>query len=126
MTWRYVVRNTGSVPLTNIRVVDDQLGAITCPRQELGPEESTSCTPEQANASCPEQEDQYRNVATVTASGPIGYRFTRSDREVAPQIEFLSKFIKQFCCIINGGLKILKMQQLSLLSPPGWQILFPD
>src|SRR5699024_3662629 len=49
ITWTYTVTNTGSTPLTDIAVDDDQLGgttdgAITCPRTDLDPDESMLCT----------------------------------------------------------------------------------
>lgn len=49
ITWTYTVTNTGSTPLTDIAVNDNQLGgttdgAITCPRTDLEPEESMLCT----------------------------------------------------------------------------------
>ncbi|MFB7917990.1 hypothetical protein [Streptomyces sp. NPDC056061] len=34
--YQYVVTNSGSVPLTNVRVTDDRVTGITCPRTTLG------------------------------------------------------------------------------------------
>ena len=44
VTWTYVVTNTGNVELTNVAVVDDPLGAITCPATTLAAGESMTCT----------------------------------------------------------------------------------
>ncbi len=54
VTWSYTVTNTGTVPLTHLRVTDDRGVAVTCPRQaggpasgnpipHLSPGESTTC-----------------------------------------------------------------------------------
>ena len=31
VTWTYTVTNTGEADLSNVSVVDDQIGGITCP-----------------------------------------------------------------------------------------------
>ena len=61
VTWEYVITNTGTHSLTNITVIDDQEGSITCPATELGPTESMTCT-HYGTASL----GQYVNLATVT------------------------------------------------------------
>ncbi len=33
VTWKYVITNTGSAPLNNLTLTDDQLGAISLPQQ---------------------------------------------------------------------------------------------
>ncbi|MBN1478787.1 T9SS type A sorting domain-containing protein, partial [candidate division KSB1 bacterium] len=57
--WKYVVTNTGNVPLKNIVVTDDQLGPI-CTIEYLGVGEQSICT---ANGYA--QEGPYKNVGTV-------------------------------------------------------------
>jgi len=63
--WRYVVRNIGNVELTNIQLVDDQLGAIngtaSCPNTTLGVGQMMICTVNGVAEFGP-----YTNVATVT------------------------------------------------------------
>jgi plastocyanin len=65
VTWKYVVTNTGNVTLANVKVVDDRLGSISCPKTKLQPDESMTCT-EQGTA----QPGQYRNVATASGHSP--------------------------------------------------------
>ena len=63
VSWDYIVQNTGNVDLTNIQVVDDQVGIITCPGSALDSGESMTCTATGTVAA-----GQYYNQATVTAS----------------------------------------------------------
>ncbi len=44
LTWTYVVTNIGQTRLNNIAVTDDKVGAITCPKTTLDPNESMTCT----------------------------------------------------------------------------------
>ena len=44
VTWSYLVTNTGAVPLANLTVFDDQIGAINCPQSTLAVDESIICT----------------------------------------------------------------------------------
>ncbi|MGH1490145.1 MAG: DUF7507 domain-containing protein [Acidimicrobiales bacterium] len=44
-TFTYVVTNTGDVPLEAIAATDNVIGALTCPRTELGVGESMECSP---------------------------------------------------------------------------------
>ena len=44
VTWTYVVTNTGSLPMIGIRVTDDQLGTIDCPRTTLPAGMFMTCT----------------------------------------------------------------------------------
>lgn len=66
-TFTYVVRNTGNVPLDNVRVTDDKLGDITCPSTILPTDGSMECI-----ATATVAVGQYRNVGTVvgTPTGP--------------------------------------------------------
>jgi len=43
VTYTYVVTNTGNVAITDIGLVDNPLGAITCPQTSLAPTESMTC-----------------------------------------------------------------------------------
>jgi LPXTG-site transpeptidase (sortase) family protein len=67
VNWQYVVQNTGNVDLTNISVMDDQIGAITCPSDLLSAGDLMSCT-----ASGTVTAGQYLNTATVTGQYPTG------------------------------------------------------
>jgi hypothetical protein len=63
--WTYEVTNTGNVPLTDVQVGDDNLGSIDCPKSELGPEESMTCT---ADGTAPAQPGEpYWNKGSVVA-----------------------------------------------------------
>ncbi len=61
--WTYVVTNTGSRPITNISVTDDQGVTVTCPDTELDAGLSFTCT-----ASGTAIAGQYANIGTVTAT----------------------------------------------------------
>jgi uncharacterized repeat protein (TIGR01451 family) len=65
--WTYIVTNTGTSPLTNIQVSDDQGVAVSCPKTTLQPGESMTCT---GNGVV--QAGQYENLGLVTASLPDG------------------------------------------------------
>jgi uncharacterized repeat protein (TIGR01451 family) len=69
VTWTYVVTNTGTINLTNVKVVDDRNVTVTCPGTTLAVSQSMTCT-----GSGTAVEGQYRNVGSVTAdsaSGPV-------------------------------------------------------
>jgi len=74
VTWTYVVTNTGDTPLTGVTVVDDQGVVVTCPKSELAPGESMTCTGTGVAVA-----GQYVNLATVTATGPEAVEATDSD-----------------------------------------------
>jgi uncharacterized repeat protein (TIGR01451 family) len=74
VTWTYVIENTGNVTLTGVSVVDDQMVAITCPKDSLEPGESMTCS---ANGQA--IPGQYENTGTVTGTPPIGPDVTDSD-----------------------------------------------
>jgi LPXTG-motif cell wall-anchored protein len=63
VTWTYVVTNTGNVPLTDVKVTDDKLGAITCPKTTLIILEEMTCT-----ATGTAQLVNYANLGTVVGS----------------------------------------------------------
>lgn len=67
VTWHYEVRNTGTVPLTNVVVVDDRNVTVTCPQTTLAPGALMRCTGTGTAVA-----GQYRNVGTVTASSSLG------------------------------------------------------
>jgi hypothetical protein len=65
--WTYVVTNTGDVVLTNVRVLDNQEGDITCPTTVLNPGESMTCT-----ASGIAIAGQYSNMGIALGEPPSG------------------------------------------------------
>jgi uncharacterized repeat protein (TIGR01451 family) len=67
VTWTYVVTNTGALPLTNVKVMDNPNGAVTCPKTTLAAGESMTCT-----ATGVAILGQYENIGTVTASWTSG------------------------------------------------------
>jgi hypothetical protein len=65
----YLVTNTGGMPLTGVRVVDDALGAVACPATALGIGESMTC-----NASTVARLGEFASAGRVTAdtaTGPV-------------------------------------------------------
>jgi hypothetical protein len=67
ITWSYVVKNTGQVPLTHVQVSDDKGVAVSCPKTTLDPDEQMVCTGKGTAVAC-----QYSNVGTVLATPPNG------------------------------------------------------
>lgn len=72
--WSYMVMNASSTAVTDIDVVDNMEGAVTCPSTELGPGEDMTCTVSGTAAV-----GQYVNVATMTAMSDEGEALTDSD-----------------------------------------------
>lgn len=79
VTWEYRVTNTGNVLLSDIRVTDDQEGEIDCPKTSLGAGESMTCTHSGIAPPAGEEDFQYANLATVTATPPTGADVTDDD-----------------------------------------------
>jgi hypothetical protein len=71
VTWTYEITNTGNLPLSDVRVVDDRLGVIWCPANTLpaSPDPAASMT---CSASGKAVRGQYMNTGTVTASSLFG------------------------------------------------------
>jgi uncharacterized repeat protein (TIGR01451 family) len=62
VTWMYIVTNTSNVPLTEIAVIDDPEGAVTCPASGLAPAATLTCS-----ATGIVQEGEYSNTAWASA-----------------------------------------------------------
>jgi len=75
VTWEYIISNIGNVKLTNIKVVDDKEGVISCPKTELDINESITCTKDGIV-----QEGEYENQATVTANSDGGNTTSDTDK----------------------------------------------
>jgi uncharacterized repeat protein (TIGR01451 family) len=74
VTWTYLVTNPGNVPLTNVAVTDDKIGAITCPATTLAVGASMTCT-----ATGTAVAGQYANIGSVTGTPPVGPNVTASN-----------------------------------------------
>jgi uncharacterized repeat protein (TIGR01451 family) len=85
VTWSYLVRNMGNVPLTGITVVDNQIGSVNCPTSTLAPGATMTCT-----ATGIAQPGQYANLGTATGTPPVGPNVNATDPShyfgVAPAI----------------------------------------
>ena len=73
ITWKYVVKNTGNVALTDIVVKDNKEGTI-CSIASLAPGASKTCI--KAGVA---KAGQYANIATVTAKDPQGNSINDKD-----------------------------------------------
>ncbi len=60
--WSYVVLNSGNSALSDIELVDDQIGPVACPQDTLAAGAEMTCT-----ATGTAERGQYANIATVTA-----------------------------------------------------------
>ena len=67
VNWQYVVTNTGTIALTNVKVTDDRNVSVNCPSTTLAVGGTMTCT-----GSGVATAGQYRNVGTVTASSASG------------------------------------------------------
>lgn len=74
VTWSYVVRNTGQVPLTGVAVSDDRGVTVACPKTTLDPGEEMICTGAGTAVAC-----QYHNVGTAVATPPDGPQLVAQD-----------------------------------------------
>jgi hypothetical protein len=72
--WKFVVTNTGDVPLTGVAVTDDRLGTVSCPATALAPGASMTCTA--ASTALP---GQYYNVGSAAGTPPCGPTVSASD-----------------------------------------------
>jgi uncharacterized repeat protein (TIGR01451 family) len=62
IVWTFAVTNVGDVPLVDVVLTDDVLGAVTCPKTTLAPGECIICT-----VTGLAEEGQHRNEGTATA-----------------------------------------------------------
>ena len=72
--WTYDIANTGNSPLSSIALIDDQLGAITCPSTTLAIGASMICSTTGTAV-----RGQYVNSATVTAVDAANQTHTDTD-----------------------------------------------
>ncbi|MGL5857935.1 MAG: DUF7507 domain-containing protein [Angustibacter sp.] len=73
ITWSFEVTNTGTTTLSDIAVQDPRAGSVTCPADDLGPGQTTTCTAAPYTVT---QDDvdagAVSNTALATARTPIG------------------------------------------------------
>ena len=67
ITWEYNVSNTSLVEISDIKLVDDKEGEISCPKNILKPNESMICTKKGVA-----KKGLYRNLAKVTGKDTEG------------------------------------------------------
>jgi hypothetical protein len=95
VAWTYEVRNTGTMALTGIVVVDDRAVTVTCPQATLPVGQSMTCT-----GSGVATLGQYSNVGTVRANWTGGqvsdsdashYLGVNPDTEEGPKVQLCHK-----------------------------------
>jgi|GEM_PF-1377811 len=64
----YVVANTGNTPLTDVALIDDIEGPVTCPATELAVGESMTC-----ELIAPATSGAYTNLGSVTGTAPVTF-----------------------------------------------------
>jgi hypothetical protein len=74
VTWSYIVRNIGNVPLTGLQVSDDRDVDVSCPRSTLDPDEVVTC-----RATGTAEEGQYANLGRAQAKPPVGDMVSAED-----------------------------------------------
>jgi hypothetical protein len=88
--WKYIVKNTGQAPLTGVSVSDDKGVTVTCPKTDLQPGESTTCT---GNGTA--VVGDYSNIGSVIAQTPYGGTVNDSDTShyqgASPSLEIETK-----------------------------------
>jgi len=80
IVYRYVVTNTGTLPVTRVVVHDDRLGVVDCPAGTLAPSASTTCTASYVVTQADVDAGHVANVARATGTGPGGDE-VRSDED---------------------------------------------
>ncbi len=73
VTWTYLVSNTGNITLSNLALVDNQIGPISCGTSILSPSAGMQCTATGIATS-----GQYSNSATLTGIPPAGASLSAS------------------------------------------------
>jgi hypothetical protein len=110
VTWEYIVKNIGTVPLTGIQVADDRGVVVNCGGQTtLTPGGSMTCTGSGVAVA-----GQYRNVGsatatwtvgpatgTVTDSDPSNYYGRSPDEEEGPKVTLCHRTGAGFFVLIN-------------------------
>ena len=74
ITWSYTIENTGNVNLSNIELIDDKQGVVSCPQDTLVIQEDMVC--EKTGTAVL---GEYNSSATVKSLDPEGESVTNSD-----------------------------------------------
>ena len=73
ITYAFLVSNLGTVTLTNINVIDNKIGAVTCAVTTLAPNQTTTCAgPAYPLTQADVDAGSVSNQATATAKAPDG------------------------------------------------------
>lgn len=104
--WTYIVKNTGQAALSGVAVSDDKGVAVTCPKTDLQPAESMTCTGSGTATS-----GDYTNVGSVVAQTPYGGTVNDSDtsyyRGTSPSVDIETTTDDQEDDAIDSGALIL-------------------
>ncbi|MDO9456907.1 hypothetical protein, partial [Nocardioides sp.] len=76
IAYTFVVTNTGDVPLTAVAVVDQLVGAVSCPTTTLAAGATTTCTASYTIKASDVAAGSVTNVATVAGLDPTGTAVT--------------------------------------------------
>jgi uncharacterized repeat protein (TIGR01451 family) len=74
ITYTYVVKNTGNVPLHGVDVTDSRLGAVPCPASSLAASASMTCTTRYTTTDDDVAAGGVTNTGSATALTPSGAR----------------------------------------------------
>jgi len=72
ITYSYEVTNSGNVPLTGVKVTDDKIANVSCPKTELGVGEKMTCTGAYTLTADDVTAGQVKNTATAEGIDPEG------------------------------------------------------
>jgi uncharacterized membrane protein len=93
ITYHYTVTNTGDVTLTDLTVIDDRFGAITCTPAALAPGAAATCTDVSHTATAADvAAGSIHNNVSATGTAPDGEKVTGEAEQtvfptIAPAIE---------------------------------------
>ncbi len=85
--YRFVVTNTGTLPVTHVAVHDDRTGTVDCPAGTLAPSATITCTASYVVTQADVDAGHVVNVATASGTAPGGATVTSDeDREDVPTV----------------------------------------
>ncbi|WP_164519589.1 DUF7507 domain-containing protein [Nocardioides ferulae] len=85
ITYSFTVTNTGNTVLTDIEVSDPKVGEVTCPDDELAPDESMQCDDADYTLTAADiAAEEVSNTATVTGTTPDDDTVTDEDSTLTP------------------------------------------
>ena len=82
--YRFVLTNTGSVPLTGVSVDDPKVGALSCPADTLAPGVTMTCTATYTLSQADVDAGHVANTATATGTPPVGDPVRPTDSTDSP------------------------------------------